>query len=115
LRHKRGCNVSKTSICCLNLALACGVSGQVDRARLAGTVADATGAVLVGAKVEVVSQETGLRREVETGANGSYTISQLPIGIYTVTVTQAGFRTVAFKDVRLNVGDNRTLDVEMER
>jgi outer membrane receptor protein involved in Fe transport len=98
---------------CLNLALACGVFAQVDRARLAGTVADATGAVLVGAKVEVVSQETGLRREVETGANGSYTISQLPIGVYTVTVTQAGFRTVAFKDVRLNVGDNRTLDVEM--
>jgi hypothetical protein len=88
--------------------------GQVDRATLAGVVTDPTGAVVPGAKVEIVSQETGLRREVQTGENGSYTVSLLPIGVYTVTVTQPGLRTVVIKDLHLGVGDNRALNVEME-
>ena len=87
---------------------------QIDRATLAGTVSDSSGAVVPGARVEVVSQDTGLRREAQTGANGNYTFSLLPIGVYTVTVTQAGFRTVTIKDLRLGVGDNRALDIEME-
>jgi hypothetical protein len=90
------------------------VFGQIDRATLSGTVSDSTGAVIPGAKVEIVSQETGLRREVLTTETGSYTFSLLSIGVYTVTITHSGFRTVAMKDVRLGVGDNRTLNVEME-
>ena len=47
---------------------------QVDRATLGGTVAEASGAVAPGAKVEVSSQETGLRREAKTGASGTVPI-----------------------------------------
>lgn len=90
------------------------VAAQIDRATLVGTVTDSTGAVIPGATVAVVSQETGLRRQAQTGETGTYTFSLLPIGVYTVTVTQEGFRTVAMKDLRLGVGDNRTLNVELE-
>ena len=90
------------------------VWAQLDRATLAGTVTDTSGAVVGGARVDLVSQETGLRREVQSGANGAYTFSLVPIGVYTVTATHAGFRTVATKDLRLGVGDNRTLNIEME-
>ncbi len=86
---------------------------QVDRASLVGTVSDSTGAVVPGVRVEIVSQQTGLRREVEAGESGVYTFSQLPIGVYTVTASHPGFRTVTVPDVRLGVGDNRTLDFEM--
>src|SRR5687768_7832154 len=87
---------------------------QVDRATLLGTVSVSSGAVVANARVELVSQETGLRREAQTGANGTYTLSLVPIGLYTVTATQSGFRPVAIKDLRLGVGDNRALDITLE-
>jgi hypothetical protein len=70
--------------------------------------------VIPGAAVETVSQETGLRRTAITSETGSCTFSLLPIGIYTVTVTQPGFRPVSHKDLRLGVGDNRSLTIQMD-
>ena len=81
---------------------------------LAGTVTDSSGAVIPAARVEVQSQETGLRREAETGPNGVYTVSQLPIGVFDVNIARPGFRTVTVKELHLGVGDNRTLNVTME-
>lgn len=101
------------------MTVLCGVLGcpafaQVDRATLSGSITDSSGAVIAGAKIEVVSQETGLRREMLSTETGAYTFSQLPIGVYTVTVSQTGFRTVIVRDLRLGVGDNRALNLEME-
>jgi Carboxypeptidase regulatory-like domain/TonB dependent receptor len=87
---------------------------QLDRATLSGTLTDASGAVIPGARVEVLSQETGLRREAQSTESGTYTFPQLPIGAYTITVSHAGLRTVTMKDLRLGVGDNRTLDLTMD-
>ena len=70
--------------------------------------------MIPAARVEVLSQETGLRREAETGPNGVYTVSQSPIGVFDINILRPGFRTVTVKDVRLGVGDNRTLDVKLE-
>jgi hypothetical protein len=94
--------------------LGCPAFAQVDRATLSGSITDSSGAVIAGAKIEVVSQETGLRREMLSTETGTYTFSQLPIGVYTVTVSQTGFRTVIVRDLRLGVGDNRALNLEME-
>jgi hypothetical protein len=90
------------------------VRGQVDRATLTGTVTDSSGAIIAGAVVRIDSQDTGLRREAQTAGNGTYTFAQLPIGTYTVTTSQPGFRSVAIKDVRLGVGDNRVLSIELQ-
>lgn len=90
------------------------LSAQVDRATLQGTVSDSTGAVVPGASVEIVSQDTGLRRQIKTNEAGAYVAAGLPIGNYSVTVSLSGFRTVTFQDVRLGVGDIRTLDVQLE-
>lgn len=87
---------------------------QVDRATLSGVVTDSTGAAIQGASVEIVSPGTGLKRNVQTNGSGAYTLSLLPIGVYSVTASQAGFRTFTMKDVRLGVGDNRTLDIVMQ-
>jgi len=90
------------------------VFAQLDRASLSGTVTDTTGAVVPGARIEVTSAETGFRREASSSANGSYALSLLPVGVYGVAVSRAGMRTVQLKDVRLGVGDSRTLDVRLE-
>jgi len=87
---------------------------QVDRATLVGTVTDPSGAVVPGAKVVVTAPDTGLRREMQSGASGNFSFAGLPIGNYTVLVSAQGFNTASVKDVRLGVGDSRTLDVALE-
>ena len=89
-------------------------TAQVDRATLVGTVSDPSGAVIPGATVEIKSADTGLHRDVTSGPAGNYTFAALPIGVYVVTASQRGFKTVAVKDVRLQVGDNRTLDISLQ-
>ncbi len=103
---------------CLLLALApviaLPLSAQVDHASLSGTVTDATGAFVQGAKVEVASSATGFRREALTGGAGTYQIPGLLIGTYRVIVSKAGFRSVEFQSVDLAVGQPRTLDAKLE-
>ena len=86
---------------------------QVDHASLNGTVIDASGALVPGAKIETVSTSTGLRRQTATGPAGTYEIPGLPIGTYTVTVTKDGFKPVEFQKVELSVGQPRTIDANL--
>lgn len=104
----------RTRIVCLGLLACFGAMAQMDRASISGTVTDASGASVPGAKVELVSTTTGLRRDAETNEAGGYALSLVPIGNYSLTVTRGGMKTVIVKDVRLGVGDSRTLDVTME-
>ena len=98
----------------LALSLGVVVHGQVDRANLNGTVTDSSRAVVPDARVELVSRETGLKRVVQTGPAGVYSIAGLPIGTYDLTVSRAGFRTFDVNGVQLFVGQTRTVDVELQ-
>src|ERR1700688_3641109 len=75
------------------LLAAVSLSAQTFRGTILGTATDASGAVVGGAKVTVRNVATGLERTTETSADGSYALPELPIGTYTVTVTQTGFQT----------------------
>ena len=87
---------------------------QVDRANLNGTVTDVSGAVVPVAAVEVVSRETGLKRQTVTGSSGTFTITGLPIGTYDLTVAHPGFQTNKVGGVALSVGQTRTVDVKLD-
>ena len=86
------------------------LAAQVDHASLSGTVTDASGALVQGARVDTVSVETGFRRQTVTGSGGTYQIPGLPIGSYTVTFSKEGFKPTEFKGVELVVGQPRTID-----
>ena len=67
---------------------------------ISGTVQDASGAVVSGAKVSVTSEATSqLVRELTTDASGIFTASLLPVGKYTVEVSAPGFATTKFPGV----------------
>src|SRR6266851_3752095 len=51
-----------------------------------GRVIDPTDAVVPGASVTVVNQETGFRRMIETGPDGTYAVSGLQAGLFKLTV-----------------------------
>ena len=69
------------------------VSAQTFRGTILGTVSDTSGAVVPGATVKARNTGTGLERTTQTTAEGNYSISELPIGTYNVTVTQPGFQS----------------------
>jgi carboxypeptidase family protein/TonB-dependent receptor-like protein len=96
------------------LLLAVSLSAQTFRGTILGTVTDASGAVIAGAKVTVKNTGTGLERSTETSADGSYALPELPIGTYSVTVVQTGFHTVVTTGVVVDVSTQRRVDAAMK-
>lgn len=64
---------------------------QTDNGSLSGTVLDPNGAVIPGAVIEVLSVQTGLKRQANSNEEGRWTITNLKPGEYQVTVTATGF------------------------
>ena len=86
---------------------------QVDHSGLNGTITDPSGRVLSQARVTAVQNSTQLRREAVTSSDGTYDISELPIGVYTITFTHPGFKTLTFVEVEQVIGRTRTLDASL--
>ncbi len=89
-------------------------SAQSAFGRLAGTVFDNTGAVVPGAAVTLQNTLTGQAQTTATGEAGAFLFPQVQPGVYTVTVTLAGFRPATFTGVDINVGVERSLTVQLE-
>lgn len=90
------------------------LSAQTFRGTILGTVTDPTGAVVAGAKVTVKNTGTGLERSTQTSGDGSYSLNELPIGTYTVTVTQTGFETFVATGVVVDVSAERRVNAAMK-
>jgi len=86
---------------------------QTFRGTILGTVTDPSGAVVGGATVKIRNVGTGQERSTTTSADGSYAVPELPIGTYTVTVTQAGFKTFAATNVAVDVATERRVDAAL--
>ncbi len=82
-------------------------------ATLRGTVMDPSGASVPGATVTVTNQATGLTRTVTTGGNGQYVFPVLPLGTYNLTIAAKGFRRYTARQIVLNVGAHRVLNVAL--
>ncbi len=96
------------------LLAAVSLSAQTFRGTILGTVTDPSGAVVSGAKVTVKNTATGLERATETSGDGSYSIPELPIGPYDVTISQSGFQTFVAKGVTVDVATERRVDSSLK-
>ena len=82
-------------LACLLLATALApAAAQQTDGRVVGRVADATGAILPGVTVAVTSVQTGAVRETVTDPEGTYVVTNLAPGTYTVTFSLDGFGKV---------------------
>lgn len=86
---------------------------QSATATLSGTVTDEKGAVVPGVNIIITNPTTNLKKTVTTDDSGKYFIAQLPPSIYTLVAENKGF-TTEFKNVELNVSDQRTLNIELK-
>src|SRR5258708_5548428 len=81
------------------------VTGQVTTGTIKGTVSDQTGAVVVGAKVTVKNQDTGVESaSFNTSSTGDYRIPSLNPGKYRVTIEASSFKRSITTDVDVRLG-----------
>jgi carboxypeptidase family protein/TonB-dependent receptor-like protein len=86
------------------------IDAQVRTATISGTATDSTGAVLVGAKIEVKNLGTGITQSAITDSQGRYSILELPVGEYEIRASATGFQTVVRTGITLTVGAQPVAD-----
>ena len=69
-----------------------------------GTVTDATGAVIPGAKVTILNVDTGVTTELVTNSVGLYDAVSILPGHYRITFSKSGFSRVVRDGIVLTVG-----------
>ncbi len=84
--------------------------GQSVRGTILGTVTDPSGAVVRGAKGTARQIATGLTRAELSNGEGEYSIPQLPVGEYALTVEQSGFKKTERTGIELRVDDRLRID-----
>jgi hypothetical protein len=96
------------------LLFASAVNAQTFRGTILGTVTDSSGAAIAGAAVAVKNVNTGLSRTVSTSEDGTYSVPELPIGTYTVTVEKAGFKQGVVSGLQVEVSSQLRADVALQ-
>ena len=87
---------------------------QVQNGQFTGTVTDPSGAAIAGANVTVTNLGTNLTVATNSGDTGLYTVKELPVGSYRITVEAKGFKTSSNANVALNAGTIARVDFKME-
>ena len=80
---------------------------------LLGTVTDATGAGVAGAKVTIKNLSTGAAREVTTSPAGEYASPQLEIGEYQITIEKSGFKGYS-QAFAIRSGEKTRVDAQLQ-
>lgn len=88
--------------------------GQAVGASLTGQITDPTGAAIPGATVVAKNLDTGLTLKVISSGQGTYTISPLPSGRYSLTVTASGFQRYLQQGIVISVDAASTQNVTMK-
>lgn len=81
---------------------------------LVGTVTDSSGSTVSDARVDVVNEITGERREVSTNENGTFVVPLLPPGSYRIAVTKTGFKLWLTTGIQVNVTESTKAHVQLQ-
>ena len=87
---------------------------QIDRGAIVGQVTDSTGAVVPGAKIQVMNVNTNTAIALEANDQGLYTASNLPGGTYRVVVSKEGFKTATSTAAELGSSITLRVDIKLE-
>ena len=87
---------------------------QVDTGAIVGTVEDTTGASIPSATVTVIEEGTGRKRMTQTAPDGSYIISPLKLGTYTLKTEKQGFKTTLQEHVQVTIQARLEINPKLE-
>ncbi|MEK7755066.1 MAG: carboxypeptidase regulatory-like domain-containing protein [Acidobacteriota bacterium] len=88
--------------------------GQTVASTLTGRLTDPTGAVVPGAKVRVVNEQTGVGIPTESNEAGLYHVGSLSPGTYRVEVEAGGFQRLVRRDIVLQVSQVLQVDLVLQ-
>lgn len=102
------------AILCLVVLVTGIAAGQSFTASVRGTVADASGAAVPGAKVVITESDRNIPHHTVTDEAGRYFITALPPGTYSFSVEASGFKKYVQSDFPLAVQQQATIDVQLQ-
>ena len=109
--------MSRTSVlkffACL-IILAGVIIAQTSLGTITGLVADPTGAVIANAQIQAKNTETGVIYRGTSTDTGNYTIQQLPLGPYEVSVTVQGFKKYTHQNISIIAGQVLREDISLQ-
>jgi hypothetical protein len=85
---KRYLQVAGTGLAVCLIAMA-----QSTTQSIQGLVTDSSGAVVVGARVTLTNEDTGVSRTAVTNNTGNYSFPLVTVGRYDLKIEMAGFKT----------------------
>jgi hypothetical protein len=103
-----GCLMFALSFVLVSNSLGQGITGSIN-----GSVTDSSGASIPGATVTIRQVDTNLVRIVTTSDVGSYTVTQLAPGTYSVKVDKTGFRTFQQDNLTLAIDQVVKIDARL--
>ena len=103
------CRILLLGLCSLSLA-----SAQQGRGTMSGTVTDASGAAVPGARVVITNAGTNATFPTATNEVGFYTAPAMPVGAYTVSVEKDGFKKSVRSGITLQVDQRAELNFQLE-
>lgn len=93
---------------CLVCLLAAAAPAQTS-STISGTVKDTTGALVPGAKVELVREADGAVRKAQSNEVGFFNFAAVQPGTYKVRVTMVGFETWQVTGIAVHPGDSLSI------
>ena len=105
---------SRVRLCVLFLSAVAVLLAQTDRGVITGTVKDASGAVVPGARVSAVQISTNTNFKTTTTAAGDYTVPSLPVGTYQIRVESTGFKAYVADGIEVQPGSTLLVDATLE-
>jgi hypothetical protein len=101
-------------ICLIAAAASAPLTAQSTFGAIVGTVADTSGAVVVGAPVTLTNNGTAATRTLQTDSSGSFAFKNLEMDRYTLSVAEPGFQTATVKEIVLTAREVRRVDVVLK-
>src|SRR2546429_8616669 len=103
----------------MGIMMLCGIWGgpgsllaQSDLGKISGFVKDPSGATVPNAKV-TIRNNTGVERQTTTNESGYYVITNVPPGLYTMTVEATGFQRYETSNNKLDPSADLVIDVTL--
>ncbi len=100
-----------TAVCMSVLSIP--MSAQLPTGSLDGIATDASGARIRGVHVTALSESQGALREERSNADGSFSLTNLAPGAYTIVLASPGFGDVRYPHVQVEAGKVKTLDTTL--
>ena len=91
-----------------------GLSAQTPTGTIQGIISDSSGAVVPDAKVVITHVDTNTASTLTTDQTGRYILPLTRPGLYTIAVEKTGFRTLRQENIRLDISENRSVNLSLE-